>query len=421
MGLFGKKKNNKEESEVKGGGMVEAVDKNSSELQDLLKEFREMRNSGDADYHPEEDESPIIEEVEDGEEYQVSESESESIEDFLSASDDSSEGIEEEVEEEEIEEEIIEDESGDDVEEEIVEESEDPDEYEEVEELAESEEIEEVEEPYVEEESQVYEDEEEIEEVPVEDDLEAEEEVLEEYEEEIEEPLEADEDDFAESTEDYEEEAEIEDAEEPIDVQVGISEAVEEYETPEEESVEEDTASVVPVDAVTTEEMEKKIDERFDEFEKRLLDKLMQQFALMQTAQPKQEQPQIVAENVQSKTEEEEELEIKTVNGKMAINGFVFSGEVVMFTPIESVKKASWEEVVRRKGHCTYHLTTSGNGGWFIKKSNAPNPYAYIEKKEEAEELAKIYAMREKAELKIHNAKGVIEKSLSFGREKLRG
>ena len=92
-----------------------------------------------------------------------------------------------------------------------------------------------------------------------------------------------------------------------------------------------------------------------------------------------------------------------------------------MFTPLESLKLASWEEVVRRKGHCTYHLTTSGNGGWFIKKSNAPNPYAYIEKKEEAEELAKFYASREKAELKIHNAKGVIEKSLSFGREKLRG
>ena len=118
---------------------------------------------------------------------------------------------------------------------------------------------------------------------------------------------------------------------------------------------------------------------------------------------------------------EDEDIITYTSDGKMVVNDYTFIGEVVMFTPIDSLRKASWEEVVRRKGHCTYHLTTSGNGGWFIKKSNAPNPYAYIEKKEDSEVLAKAYAKREKAELKIHNNKGVIEKSLSFGREKLRG
>lgn len=383
MGLFGKKKN-EEEKEVKGGGLVESVNQNNTELQDLLKEFREMRSGVGADSHPEEEpETFQEEEIEDGEEYEVSEAESESIEDFLNAGDD----IEELIEDEEVleeDEEVLEDE--------------------------------------------VVEDEEILEE-PVELEEEITEEVL---DEQIEDEEILDEEEILEEElEDEEDSVEDDDmVEEPIDVQVNISEIPEEtvateeddirYAPTEEPLIQEKEEDVLPVDAVTGEEMDKKFDEKFDEFEKRLMDKLMKQFAAMQVGATQSEPKKKKTEKNETNMLDED-LEIKTVGGKLVINGFKFSGDVVMFTPLESVKKATWEEVVRRKGHCTYHLTTSGNGGWFIKKSNAPNPYAYIEKKEEAEELAKVYAMREKAELKIHNAKGVIEKSLSFGREKLRG
>ena len=103
------------------------------------------------------------------------------------------------------------------------------------------------------------------------------------------------------------------------------------------------------------------------------------------------------------------------------VDGVAFRGEVVTFTPLNEIKKASWEDVVRRRGHYAYHVTTAGNGGWFIKRSGKPNPYAYAKRKDEVMRLAKIYAEREKAELKIHNEKGVIEKSFSFGREKMKG
>ena len=348
MGLFGKKKD-KEEELVNGSGLVESVNRENPELQDLLNEFKEMRNNIGAEYHAEDEEIVDEEEVEEGEEYRVSEEESDSIESFLNG--------------EEIEEEIIQDEEI--LEEEVVEDLID----------------------------------EEILDEDLEDDSHLDNEI--------------DDADF-EDNEELNEEPLDEVIEEPIDVQVNIAE-VEDIEPSREEDLIEESSNV-PEDVVTSEE----IDKKFDEFEKRLLDKIMQQLANVQVA------GQVAVSNdtktdSQNVTMEDDELNIKTVNGKLVINGFTFSGEVVMFTPLESVRKASWEEVVRRKGHCTYHLTTSGNGGWFIKKSNAPNPYAYIEKKEEAEELAKVYAMREKAELKIHNAKGVIEKSLSFGREKLRG
>ena len=397
MGLFGKKK----EYEVKGGGTVEPISSNNSELQDLLSEFRQMRQ-GEVDGSITEEIEPVVEEETTGEEYEVSEEESESIENFLSGSE-----SEEEVEEiEEIGDEIIDEESDEVIEEPI-------DEIEgneiEVEEEVETsdEEIEEYEEVVDEEpiQEEIIEEESEIEEDEIEDEIEIEDEV--EVDDEIEWNV-------PEDT-----------TEEPIEVEVNISEPEEVDDEddgvvykPEEnvQTIEEVEESPV-VDAVTNEE----IDKKFEEFEKRLLDKLMQQFAVMQASQPIQTQAKHT-ETVQALNKsDEDDIVVSTVNGNLVINGFVFTGEVVMFTPLDNIKQATWEEVVRRKGHCTYHLTTSGNGGWFIKKSNAPNPFAYIENKEEAEELAKFYAKKEKAELKIHNAKGVIEKSLSFGREKLRG
>lgn len=95
-----------------------------------------------------------------------------------------------------------------------------------------------------------------------------------------------------------------------------------------------------------------------------------------------------------------------------------FNGKVETFVPLESIPQATWEDVVKRKGHHTYHVTCASNGGYFIKKAKTASPYAFVELKDEALEVAKAYAKREKAELKIHDAKGVIEQSMSFGKEK---
>lgn len=338
MGLF--EENIDQKQDAKGGGKVESLNKNNQELQDLLNEFKEMRNG--SNYHLEE-EDIVEEEFDDGEEYRVSEEESESIESFLS----DDEIIEEE--EEFLDEEVFEDE------EEVVDE----------EEIFE-EELDDSDIDYV----KYFDDDEDLD-----------------YDEDV-----VDEDELLE--------------EEPIDVKVNITE-IPNYEDESEKDSKIQEQQQNDNSVITNDE----IDRKFDEFEKRLLEKMAQQFAVLGAAQ--------VAKA--TKNEQTDEVEVKTVKGQLVINGYTFTGEVVMFTPLDTISQATWEEVVRRKGHCTYHLTTSGNGGWFIKKSNAPNPYAYIEKKEDAEELAKFYAMKEKAELKIHNAKGVIEKSLSFGREKLRG
>lgn len=411
MGLFGKKNKDKQEHESKSG-MVEKIGTNSEELQDLLKEFKEMR-AGIKE--PEEETEEILEDVE-GEEYELPEEDSESIENFLNGKED-------------VEEEIIEDEVDDDLEEiekEVpVEEIIDEEPEEEV--LSESS-LEEVEEEVLDFEEPVEEEvASEVEEPEVEDEIldepaiELQEETLEEegsVEEvefsEVEEPVEEEIKEDVTGVE--EEESVIEDlASEPQEEE--IAEEVVEEEVEPEEKTQGDVARVGASEGVSAEEL----DQKFNDFEKRLLDKIMQQFMAVQSNNVEvKKQPKVVEVTPVSSTETDE-LEISTKDGHLVINGYNFTGEVVMFTPLESLKKATWEEVVRRKGHCTYHLTTSGNGGWFIKKSNAPNPYAYIENKEDAEALAKIYAQREKAELKIHNAKGVIEKSLSFGREKLRG
>ena len=111
----------------------------------------------------------------------------------------------------------------------------------------------------------------------------------------------------------------------------------------------------------------------------------------------------------------------ETTDDVQVINGEEFYGQVITFMALDNIKQATWEDVVRRKGHVDYHMTSAPNGGWFIKRSGVPNPYAYAKRKDEALKLARIYAEREKAELKVHNEKGIIEKSYSYGREKLRG
>ena len=119
----------------------------------------------------------------------------------------------------------------------------------------------------------------------------------------------------------------------------------------------------------------------------------------------------IILDDVNDEVEEEE---VTIIDGKK------FYGEVIMFTPLKEVPKATWEDVVKRRGHYSYHLTEAPNGGYFLKRAKVKNPYAYIRRKDEALKLAKIYAEREKADLKVHNEKGVIEKSFSFGRVKFK-
>lgn len=405
MGIFGKKKKDdasdiREGAALAGGATVEPISQSNEELQNLLNEFREMRNGSENRIIEEgvqeaEEVAEIEDEYEGGEEYEVSETESESIEDFLSFGEEAEEEIEEEVFEEPIEEEVVEDEREEVVDEYIEDELDEPAE----ENLDDAVEVD----------------------VEISDPGESE------IEDELEEEVIAEEADFEEDlVEDGPEETFEIEADENEFVDELVSEEIYDESGLDEEEMEiiseEESAVLEPVvepkgDFVTSED----IDKKFDDFEKRLLDKLMAQFSKMQPVMQSAPISQPVSKKDDFEVVDDEELRIETINGRLVINGYMFSGEVVMFTPISSLKKASWEEVVRRKGHCTYHLTTSGNGGWFIKKSNAPNPYAYIEKKEEAEELAKFYAKREKAELKIHNSKGVIEKSLSFGREKLRG
>lgn len=410
MGLFGKKKKDQSVENAESqttGATVAPVNQDDSELQTLLNEFREMR-AGMTGQRDNQDETHDVESLsESGEAYKVSADESESIERFLSGEEEAEE-LEESIEDEEIDDfedaEMVDDESSDEEQvdeeylieedEEIVDEEDGTREVQEIEEFEESEDSLDLQEDTIEE----------FEQVP-----ELDEEIIENEE------LSSDKVDIEPDIEEdiIEEDSQHDIVEtEPVEVEVNVVEP-----TPVvEELIEEQPTPVVApeVDAVTNEELDKK----FDEFENRLLEKLMAQFQNMGGMVAAAPAPVI---NASPTSADDQELVISSDRGKLVINGYKFTGDVVMFTPIESVRKATWEEVVRRKGHCTYHLTTSGNGGWFIKKSNAPNPYAYIQKKEEAEELARIYASREKAELKIHNAKGVIEKSLSFGREKLRG
>lgn len=88
----------------------------------------------------------------------------------------------------------------------------------------------------------------------------------------------------------------------------------------------------------------------------------------------------------------------------------------IIYIDLSEVKPATWEDVVKRKGRYSYHMTPVNNGGWFIKRSGSKQPSAYVADKTEALELAKQYAEKEKGTLKVHNKKGIITESYSFGR-----
>lgn len=423
MGLFGNKKREQEDAanteintnnhgveehsnspktEGAGGGTVERLNQNSEELKRLLNEFRAMQGEN---FDPAEEETPensSTEEysderhsVEEGEKYTLSEEENRQIEKYLVGepeedNDDEYDYVEEiiddadEEEQGEVVEEVVEEEY---VEEEAVDET--------------HSENEDAEEEYIEEE--IVDDAEEVEE---------EEEYLEEVvEDEI---INADEDIIADKDEYEMVEDEQTEVDEIADEDEYEYEMVEDEQTEVDEIADEDEYEYEMVEddeevqteerrVVSDEYIDQKLDAKFNAFEEQLLAKLMATINMSNANAQTVNQP--------SMTEEETPIEANEED----LN---FEGQVVMFEPIENIKQVTWEDVVKRKGHCTYHVTVSSNGGWFIKRSKAPNPSAYVERKDEAMRLAIAYAKREKAELKIHNAKGVIEKSMSFGREK---
>lgn len=430
MGLFGKKDNennvntsttpvdqhiidevnNSPKADGAGGGSVERMTKNSDELQMLLDEFKAMQdenghiNTQDEvahEYHDDIQEGHH--EVEEGEKYTLSAEENDQIEKYLMGEDDEEpeeeykpiEDIVEEVEEEV--EEVIDD---DDVI--YIDESEPiiygEDEIEETEEVVEDELIED--EEVIEDESEeIIEDE--VEEI-IEDESEEiiEDEVDEVIEDENEEIIE---DEATEIIEDEEDEI-IEDSTYDDTEVIEDDEIIEDEPYVEDEGVEDSVVSATPTETITESDIDKKLDEKLSVFEEQLLAKLM---ATMNMSNSRPTESVINVAPVAVDADSVEELE-----------DLKFEGQVVIFEPIEKIKQATWEDVVRRKGHYTYHVTGANNGGWFIKRAKSANPYAYVERKEEAMKLAIAYAKREKAELKVHDAKGVIEASMSFGREK---
>ncbi|MGN1259157.1 MAG: DUF2188 domain-containing protein, partial [Christensenellales bacterium] len=164
--------------------------------------------------------------------------------------------------------------------------------------------------------------------------------------------------------------------------------------------------NVVIQEPSNNEDIEKKLEERLTAFEEKLLAKLMAQIGAVNAVN----QQVVAPEPTTTEATEKPQEDVFDIND--------YKGKVIVFEPLDKVKQATWEDVVRRKGHYTYHVTAAANGGWFIKRAKSANPYVYAEDKEEAMQIAILYAKREKAELKIHDKKGVIEKSMSFGREK---
>lgn len=95
-----------------------------------------------------------------------------------------------------------------------------------------------------------------------------------------------------------------------------------------------------------------------------------------------------------------------------------FDGEVEIYIPLDMIKAVSDEELAKRYGLVSYHIVHSNNS-WKLKKGGVDNIYAESKNKKILTKLAISYAKREKAELKIHNKKGRIKISNSYGNDPL--
>lgn len=93
-----------------------------------------------------------------------------------------------------------------------------------------------------------------------------------------------------------------------------------------------------------------------------------------------------------------------------------FDGEVDTFIPLEMINEVSKEDFAKRSGLVTYHVVFA-NKKWKIKRGGIISPYAEGRNKKILTKLAIEYAKKEKAELKIHNKKGRIKLSNSYGND----
>lgn len=93
-----------------------------------------------------------------------------------------------------------------------------------------------------------------------------------------------------------------------------------------------------------------------------------------------------------------------------------FDGEVEIYIPLEMVNIVTEELLAKRKGLVTYHVLYI-NKSWVIKRGKNRAIYAKGFNKKLVTKLAIEYAKRDKAELKVHNKKGQIKLSNSYGRD----
>jgi hypothetical protein len=94
-----------------------------------------------------------------------------------------------------------------------------------------------------------------------------------------------------------------------------------------------------------------------------------------------------------------------------------FDGEIDIFIPLEMVKIVTDEELKKRKGLITYNVSYSKDEKWQIKRGGNKAVYAEGKNKKLIVRLAKLYAKKDKAELKIHDKKGRIKISNSYGND----
>lgn len=89
---------------------------------------------------------------------------------------------------------------------------------------------------------------------------------------------------------------------------------------------------------------------------------------------------------------------------------------ISILVPITDIPVTSKEELAKRKGNVNFHVIKSGKV-WVLRKSNDTQIYLTSKRKRTAVLFAIEYAKRQRAELKIHNKKGLIIDSISYGND----
>ncbi|KZE38906.1 hypothetical protein AV656_08375 [Bhargavaea cecembensis] len=59
------------------------------------------------------------------------------------------------------------------------------------------------------------------------------------------------------------------------------------------------------------------------------------------------------------------------------------------------------------------------DGKWAIQAAGEPEPFCFVQTQEEAVKIAQDIAMREEAELLIHDEDGEVEKRVDYGKDPL--